>query len=105
MHQIHSLTLNIILPHHFSQVKAEAGAMQTFQASLSSLGDVYVNDAFGTAHRAHSSMVGCQLPQKASGFLLKKELSYFSKALENPERPFLAILGGWGQYCDITFKI
>ena len=39
-------------------------------------------------------MVGCQLPQKASGFLLKKELTYFAKALENPERPFLAILGG-----------
>ena len=39
-------------------------------------------------------MVGCQLPQKASGFLLKKELTYFAKALETPERPFLAILGG-----------
>lgn len=41
-----------------------------------------------------SSMVGCQLPQKASGFLLKKELEYFAKALDKPERPFLAILGG-----------
>lgn len=41
-----------------------------------------------------SSMVGCQLAQRASGFLLKKELSYFAKALENPDRPFLAILGG-----------
>jgi hypothetical protein len=41
-----------------------------------------------------SSMVGCQLSQRASGFLLKKELSYFAKALVNPERPFLAILGG-----------
>ncbi|VTJ69700.1 Hypothetical predicted protein [Marmota monax] len=54
----------------------------------------YVNDAFGTAHRAHSSMVGVNLPQKAAGFLMKKELEYFAKALENPERPFLAILGG-----------
>lgn len=76
------------------KVKASAEDVEKFRASLSKLGDVYVNDAFGTAHRAHSSMVGCQLPKKASGFLLKKELAYFSKALENPERPFLAILGG-----------
>lgn len=52
------------------------------------------DDAFGTAHRAHSSMVGVELPQKASGFLMKKELDYFAQALENPQRPFLAILGG-----------
>ena len=53
-----------------------------------------LDDAFGTAHRAHSSMVGVDLPQKASGFLVKKELDYFATALENPQRPFLAILGG-----------
>src|SRR5271155_5999948 len=53
-----------------------------------------VDDAFGTAHRAHSSMVGVELPQKASGFLMKKELDYFAQALESPKRPFLAILGG-----------
>ncbi|XP_046380403.2 phosphoglycerate kinase 1-like [Haliotis rufescens] len=76
------------------KVKAEKGAVDAFRASLSKLGDVYVNDAFGTAHRAHSSMVGCQLPQRAAGILLKKELTYFAKALDNPERPFLAILGG-----------
>lgn len=76
------------------KVKASAENVEKFRASLSKLGDVYVNDAFGTAHRAHSSMVGCQLPQRASGFLLKKELMYFAKALESPERPFLAILGG-----------
>lgn len=52
------------------------------------------DDAFGTAHRAHSSMVGVDLPQKAAGFLMKKELDYFAKALEDPQRPFLAILGG-----------
>lgn len=52
------------------------------------------DDAFGTAHRAHSSMVGVDLPQKASGLLVKKELEYFAKALESPEKPFLAILGG-----------
>ena len=53
-----------------------------------------IDDAFGTAHRAHSSMVGVDLPQKAAGFLMKKELDYFAKALESPQRPFLAILGG-----------
>jgi len=77
-----------------SKVKADAKKVEEFRASLSKLGDVYINDAFGTAHRAHSSMVGCQLPQKASGFLLKKELAYFAKALESPDRPFLAIMGG-----------
>ncbi|XP_029328896.1 phosphoglycerate kinase 1 [Mus caroli] len=76
------------------QVKAEPAKIDAFRASLSKLGDVYVNDAFGTAHRAHSSMVGVNLPQKAGGFLMKKELNYFAKALESPERPFLAILGG-----------
>ncbi|KAI0237986.1 Phosphoglycerate kinase 1 [Lamellibrachia satsuma] len=76
------------------KVKADAAAVKAFRDSLSKLGDIYVNDAFGTAHRAHSSMVGCQLPQKASGFLLKKELEYFAKALDKPQRPFLAILGG-----------
>lgn len=77
-----------------NKTKADKAAVDAFRASLSKLGDVYVNDAFGTAHRAHSSMVGCQLSQRASGFLLKKELTYFAKALVSPERPFLAILGG-----------
>jgi phosphoglycerate kinase len=77
-----------------SKIKADPKKVEEFRASLSKLGDVYVNDAFGTAHRAHSSMVGCQLPQRASGFLLKKELTYFAKALEHPDRPFLAIMGG-----------
>jgi len=76
------------------KVKADPEKVKGFRKSLTSLGDVYVNDAFGTAHRAHSSMVGVDLPQKASGFLVKKELDYFAKALESPERPFLAILGG-----------
>jgi len=77
-----------------SKTKADEKNVKKFREQLTSLGDVYVNDAFGTAHRAHSSMVGINLPQRASGFLVKKELDYFSKALENPERPFLAILGG-----------
>ncbi|KAL7273203.1 phosphoglycerate kinase [Rhizina undulata] len=76
------------------KVKADPAKVQEFRKSLTSLGDIYVNDAFGTAHRAHSSMVGVDLPQKAAGFLVKKELEYFAKALESPKRPFLAILGG-----------
>lgn len=68
--------------------------MKAFRESLRKLGDVYVNDAFGTAHRAHSSMMGEGFDERASGFLLKKELQYFAKALDNPDRPFLAILGG-----------
>ena len=76
------------------KIKASKEQVEAFQQSLTKLGDVYVNDAFGTAHRAHSSMVGVKHSQRASGFLLKKELQYFAKALENPDRPFLAILGG-----------
>ncbi len=76
------------------KIPASKEAIAAFRATLSSLGDVYVNDAFGTAHRAHSSMVGCQLPQKAAGFLMKKELDYIMAAVEKPKRPFLAILGG-----------
>ncbi|GFT27403.1 phosphoglycerate kinase 1 [Nephila pilipes] len=77
-----------------AKVKANPEDVKKFRESLTKLGDVYINDAFGTAHRAHSSMVGVNLPQKASGFLMKKELEYFAKALDNPVRPFLAILGG-----------
>ncbi|XP_051956761.1 phosphoglycerate kinase 1-like [Xyrauchen texanus] len=77
-----------------NKTKASQAEIDSFRASLSNLGDVYVNDAFGTAHRAHSSMVGVDLPQKAAGFLMKKELDYFAMALEKPQRPFLAILGG-----------
>lgn len=76
------------------KIKADPAKVNEFREGLTRLGDVYVNDAFGTAHRAHSSMVGVKLPQRAAGFLMKKELDYFAKALENPERPFLAILGG-----------
>lgn len=76
------------------KVKADKDAVKTFRDQLSSLADVYVNDAFGTAHRAHSSMVGFECEQRAAGFLMAKELEYFSKALETPQRPFLAILGG-----------
>ncbi|KAL3485929.1 phosphoglycerate kinase [Aspergillus germanicus] len=77
-----------------NKVKADKAKVEEFRKGLTALGDVYINDAFGTAHRGHSSMVGVDLPEKASGFLVKKELEYFAKALENPQRPFLAILGG-----------
>lgn len=77
-----------------NKVKADAAKVTEFRSSLRKLADVYVNDAFGTAHRGHSSMVGDGFDQRASGFLLKKELTYFAKALESPDRPFLAILGG-----------
>ena len=67
-----------------------------FAAQLASLGEVYVNDAFGTAHRAHASTEGvAKLLQPAvAGYLMKKELQYLGGALAEPERPFVAILGG-----------
>jgi phosphoglycerate kinase len=74
--------------------KADPKAVEAFRASLTKLGDVFVNDAFGTAHRAHSSMVGVALPVKAAGFLMEAELKAFAKVLDTPDRPFLAILGG-----------
>ncbi len=77
-----------------TSVKADPQAVAAFRAGLSKLGDVYVNDAFGTAHRAHSSMVGISLPQKAAGFLMEAELKAFAAVLDHPQRPLLAILGG-----------
>jgi phosphoglycerate kinase len=74
--------------------KADPKAVEAFRASLSRLGDVFVNDAFGTAHRAHSSIVGVSLPQKAAGFLMEAELNAFAAVLDHPRRPLLAILGG-----------
>lgn len=74
--------------------KADPVAVAAFRASLTKLGDVFVNDAFGTAHRAHSSMVGVTLAEKAAGFLMEAELKAFAKVLDHPDRPLLAILGG-----------
>ncbi|KAH8282878.1 hypothetical protein KR054_010541 [Drosophila jambulina] len=76
------------------KVKADPEKVKEFRAKLAQLGDIYVNDAFGTAHRAHSSMMGEGYEVRAAGFLLDKELEYFAKVLNNPEKPFLAILGG-----------
>ena len=77
-----------------SSVKADPEAVKAFRASLTKLGDVYVNDAFGTAHRAHSSITGIALPQRAAGYLMKKELDFLGDAVNSPKRPFVAIIGG-----------
>ena len=79
-------------------VRFEAGEEKNdeeLSKAFASLAEVYVNDAFGTAHRAHSSTTGVAsyLPA-VSGFLIEKELNFLGTALENPERPFVAILGG-----------
>lgn len=65
-------------------------------AYWASLGDVFVNDAFGTAHRAHASNVGIanNIKETVAGFLMEKEIKFIGEAVENPERPFIAILGG-----------
>lgn len=67
-----------------------------FSKELASIADIYVNDAFGTAHRAHSSTVGVTkfVEASACGYLIQKELKFLGSAIENPERPFVAILGG-----------
>lgn len=67
-----------------------------FARELAALGDVYVNDAFGTAHRAHASTEGVArlLPERAAGFLMQKELDYLSGAIENPKGKLVVILGG-----------
>jgi phosphoglycerate kinase len=67
-----------------------------FAAQLAELGDLYVDDAFGSAHRAHASVDGMvkDMPQAAAGLLMEKELQYLGHAIEHPDRPFVAILGG-----------
>ncbi len=69
---------------------------EKFSKQLASLADYYVNDAFGTAHRAHASTVGITkfVKKSAAGLLMQKELEYMGKALQHPEKPFVAILGG-----------
>ena len=69
---------------------------ENFAKSLAKLADLYVNDAFGSAHRAHASTAGITkfIAKSAAGLLMEKELQYLGKVLANPERPFVAILGG-----------
>jgi phosphoglycerate kinase len=77
-----------------NKIKADPEKTTAFRASIAKLADIFCSDAFGTAHRAHSSMMGDGFPIKCSGFLVAKELEAFSKVLDSPARPVLAILGG-----------
>lgn len=76
--------------------KGEKENSQSFAKEIASFGEVYVNDAFATAHRSHASMVG--IPQfveySAAGLLMQKEIEFFEKALSNPKRPLCVVLGG-----------
>ena len=80
------------LRFHAEEEKNDEG----FSKSLAALCDLYVNDAFGSAHRAHSSTVGMTkfVPKAAAGFLMEKELTYLGKAVQNPDHPYVAVLGG-----------
>ncbi|NOY88270.1 MAG: phosphoglycerate kinase, partial [FCB group bacterium] len=76
--------------------KGETANAPEFAKKLASLADIYVNDAFGSAHRAHASTEGVThyFNQSVAGYLMEKEIHYLGKALQNPKRPFAAILGG-----------
>src|SRR5689334_18444058 len=89
---------DVLLLENLRFHKEEEKNDHNFAAQLAKLGDVYVNDAFGTAHREHASTFG--VPQamqgkpRAIGFLIQKELKFLGEAISNPKRPFVAILGG-----------
>ncbi|MDP2652725.1 MAG: phosphoglycerate kinase [Candidatus Omnitrophota bacterium] len=85
----------VILLENLRFHKGETKNFPDFAKELASLADIYVNDAFGTAHRAHASTEGVtkHLPSVA-GFLLEKEVDYLSKAIDNPQKPLVVILGG-----------
>ncbi|MGD9043763.1 MAG: phosphoglycerate kinase [Desulfobacterales bacterium] len=87
---------DILLLENLRYYAQETDNAPDFAARLARLGDVYVNDAFGTAHRAHASTEGVthHISQCAAGFLLMKELEYLGGVMANPDRPFVAILGG-----------
>jgi len=86
---------DVLLLENLRFHKEEEAGDEAFARDLASLGDIYVDDAFGTAHRAHASTEGVAhfLPAVA-GFLMEKELNYLGGALANPALPFVAILGG-----------
>jgi len=84
-----------------NKVKADEAKVTEFRKRIKSIADIYVNDAFGTAHRAHSSMVGEGFDVKATGQLMAGELDAFAKVLDEPKTPVLAILGG----AKVTDKI
>jgi phosphoglycerate kinase len=87
---------DILLLENLRYYPEESENDPEFAAKLAQLGDVYVNDAFGTAHRAHASTEGVthHIPQCAAGYLLMKELDYLGGVLADPAKPFVAILGG-----------
>jgi len=86
---------NIILLENVRFHKEEEANDENFAKELASLGDVFINDAFGTAHRAHSSTVGiARFLPAAAGLLMEKEIEVLSKILTKPESPFITILGG-----------
>ena len=83
------------------KLKCSKESVEKFRKELSRLGNVYVNDAFGTSHRAHSSMVGLNHKYRAAGLLMEKELSFLGGFLEKPKKPVLVIMGGF----KVTDKI
>ena len=87
---------DVLLLENLRFHKAETKNEEEFCKSLGKLGDVYVNDAFGTAHRAHASTTGVAeyIPETAVGYLMRRELQFLGGALADPVRPFAAILGG-----------
>ena len=87
---------DIVLLENTRCRKEETKNVDTFSKELASLADIFVNDAFGTAHRAHCSTVGVTdyLDTAVCGYLIQKELKFLGNAVESPERPFVAILGG-----------
>jgi len=86
----------ILLLENLRYYKAETNNDPEFSKQLASLAEIYVNDAFGAAHRAHASTEGITkfMATSVAGFLMKKEIDYLENALEDPKRPFIAILGG-----------
>jgi phosphoglycerate kinase len=86
----------VLLVENVRFFQEEEANEESFAKALARLGDVYVNDAFGAAHRAHASTAGVArfLPQAAMGLLMERELQYLDEELANPDRPFLVILGG-----------
>jgi len=87
---------NLVVLENVRFHKEEEKNDPAFARQLADLADLYVNDAFGSSHRAHASTEGMAtlLPQAAAGFLMEDELKYLGGALESPERPFVAVLGG-----------
>lgn len=87
---------DVVLLQNTRYRKEETKNEEVFSKELASLADLFVNDAFGTAHRAHCSTVGVTnyLKEAACGYLIQKELKFLGNAVEKPERPFVAILGG-----------